>query len=97
MATYIFDLQSPCNNGEQYQVEVKITDQTLEDDFEGFDQESNDLECAKRDHHEESPFLLDIKHQSQRIDTPSKEICYRVDNSPWKRVKAKSPYQRILV
>lgn len=85
MPTYIFDLNSSTDNNEQYRVEVKVCTQTLENDHPSIDKNSDDIECERKDHHENSPFVLNQEHQSERIETDCKEICYRVNNGKWQR------------
>jgi hypothetical protein len=87
MTTYIFDLNSSSDNGEQYQVEVKVCTQTLENDHPSIDQKSDDIECERKDHHENSPFFLNQDNQSERIETDCKEVCYRVNGGTWNRIK----------
>ncbi|WP_276976313.1 hypothetical protein [Flavobacterium filum] len=85
MSIFIFDLNSLADNGEQYNVEVKVCTQTLENDHTSIDKNSDDIECERKDHHENSPFVLNQQHQSERIETDCNEICYRVNNGNWHR------------
>ncbi len=83
MNIYIFDLNSSSDNNEQYQ--VKVCNQTLENDHPSIEQNSDDIECERKDHHENSPFILNQNNQSERIETACSEICYRVNNGKWCR------------
>lgn len=70
-------------NEEQYHVEV--CSKTLGNDHPSIDQKSDDIECERKDHYEKSPFVLNQDYQSKRIETDCNTICYRVNNSEWKR------------
>jgi hypothetical protein len=85
MYTYIFDLNSSMDKNEQYQVEVKVCNQTLENDNSSIDQNSDDIECERKNHHENSPFTLNHNNQSEKIETDCNEICFRVNNGKWQR------------
>lgn len=85
MFRYIFDLNSSMDKNEQYQVEVKVCNQTLENDNSLIEQKSDDIECERKDNHQNSPLILNQHNQSVRIETDCKEICFRVNNGKWRR------------
>jgi len=85
MPTYIFDLNSPCDNGEIYLVEVKVGSSQTGQDIPTLDKNSDDPECEKKPHHKDSPFTLDQENPSKKIATPDKTICYRFNGSKWYR------------
>ena len=87
MPSYIFDLNSSTNKNEQYNVEVKVSTQTLENNHPSIDKNSDDIDCERKDYHENSPFVLNQKHQSERIETDCNEICYRINNGKWSRLQ----------
>lgn len=87
MAIYIFDIDSTSDINIQFHIEVKICTQTLENDHPNIDNQSDDIQCERKDHHENSPFVLNQEHQSERIETDCNEICYRINNGNWHRAQ----------
>lgn len=85
MNKYIFDLNSNCENGQNFIIEVKDGIQLLEDDIIDL-KNSDNLECERKSHHQESPFLLNKNKESHTIISSYSSICYRVNNSNWKTV-----------